>query len=309
MSFYVKTKEPEFTRLMSKFLKEEGYVQKHSLPIDFVFFSGEMANYSNKIDGSNINWLSILYGKSVLKLCNKETLHKEYSKSSFLIPTKIIKTASQLSSIKFDNPKILKPAKGWKGSGIAIVTSKEEAEDWLHKHSKYDSWLIQDYIMNPALKNGYKFHLRVLVLVKKPHGAKREVYVATHKFYVKATKKYKESDWEDPDIHDTHFKPMKIETFPQTIPDDWTKESTLAADTRIDNIIKDLLKHETDFIPDWNAKNGFEVFGADIIFKGHTPYLLEFNNKMSLKGRSSYAPGIASTVLFDKYEPYFRRIL
>jgi hypothetical protein len=309
MSFYVKTDESDFTDSMVSFLKKQGYVQKHTVPVDFLFLSGEASYYSKKIDTRRSSWLSLLYGKSVQRLCDKESLHTEYSRVRYILPTKIIRSTDEFPRVKFDSPKILKPTKGWKGSGIGIVTTKEDAMKWISDHKQYDTWLLQNYIVNPALKDGYKFHLRVLVLVKKPHNSAREVYIATHKFYVKAVSKYKEDDWLNPDIHDTHYKPSKLETFPTDKPDNWSNENTSTADIKVNTIIKKLLMHEEEFHPVWNSKNGFEVFGADVMFDEHTPYLLEFNNKMSLKGRSSYAPGIVSTILFNKSEPYFTRIL
>jgi hypothetical protein len=74
-------------------------------------------------------------------------------------------------------------------------------------------------------------------------------------------------------------------------------------------MIKDLLQDETDFKPDWNATNGFEVFGVDVIFDKKKPYILEFNNKISLKGRSSYAGPIVDVILNDNSHPYFVRII
>ena len=159
------------------------------------------------------------------------------------------------------------------------------------------------------MKDGYKFHLRVLTFVKKEQRKPIEVYVATHKFYVKAEEPYKKEDWLNPRIHDTHYKPGPIETFPQSLPDEWTEKEGQKIDEKINGIIRELLDDEQNFKPDWNAKNGFEVFGVDILFDKKKPYVLEFNHKMSLKGRYSYAPGIVQLIVDGIAEPYFVRVL
>lgn len=309
MSFYVKTDEPEFTATMKDYLRKLGYKEKRSLPVDFLFLSGKASYYSSKVDTHRTKWLSLLYGNSVIRLTDKANLHKYYKNAPFLIPTHLLSASSSLARISFENPKILKPSAGWHGSGIRIVQSKQEASEWIQKHPQYTEWLLQDYILNPALLDGYKFHLRVFVLVKKPHSSERQVFVANHGFYAVANKKYSKSLWMDTDIHDTHYNPDKLELFPNTPPDGWSQDQAKRSIIKLFKIFKTLLKDETQFNTVWNSENGFEVFGADILFKGHTPYLLEFNTKIGLAGKSLYASGIVQTVLSDEPNEYFTRIL
>ncbi len=305
-TYSVITDVPEFREQMVIALQQRGLKEKKSMPVDFLFLSGEAAYYRNKIDTKRTTWFSQLWGKSVEDLTNKITLHAKYKNSDFLIDSDIITEDIPEFSRSL---KIVKPLEGFQGKGIRIVTNTKQLKQWIDENQEYKKWLLQDYIRNPALKDGYKFHLRVLVLVLKEYRKPIEAYVATHKFYVKAEEKYVRGDWLNPKIHDTHYKPGKAETFPQILPDEWTEKDGVSIDEKINNIIRELLENEKDFKPIWNAKNGFEVFGVDVIFDKKKPYILEFNNKMSLKGRSSYAPGIVQLILDGVEEPYFKRVI
>ncbi len=305
-TYLVATDVPEFSEKMKEKLQDFGLKEKKSMPVDFLFLSGESAYYRNKFDTKRTTWFSQLWGKSVEDLTNKVNLHTKYKNSDFLIDSDIITTDVPEFSRSL---KIVKPLKGYQGQGITLVTNSNQLKDWISEHSEYKEWLLQDYIRSPALKDGYKFHLRVLVLVMKENRKPIEAYVATQKFYVKAEEKYVKGDWLNPKIHDTHYKPGKTETFPQSLPDDWKESDGSIIDNKINNSIKELLENEKEFKPEWNAKNGFEVFGVDVIFDKKKPYILEFNNKMSLKGRSSYAGPIVDLILNDNPDPYFVRII
>lgn len=309
MSFYVKTGQPDFDEEVKDYFEERNWKQSKNFPVNFIYVTGEAAYQRNKFDTKKSNWISLLWGKSVERLTNKYELHKHHPKASFLIPTKLIDQGEALPKLPSEFLKILKPVEGFSGSGITIVQSKEEVTDWLEKHLDFKQWILQDYITSPALKDGHKFHLRVFVLVRKSHGKEREVFVANYKIYNKAEEIYKQDDWLNPKIHDTHYKPGKPVLFPTSLPDGWTSEDGTKIQRKINLILKKLLEDETEFKPEWNAKNGFEVFGVDILFDEKKPYILEFNNKMGHKSISFYAKGILDTVLSNESNQYFTQIL
>lgn len=308
-SYYVKTDVPEFSEQMEHALKAKGLKQKRALPVDFLFLSADAAFYRNRVDTKQTTWFSLLWGKSVDVLTNKIHLHTKYNDSQALIQSTVLTPEVGIPSFSGRKLKILKPLKGYQGHGITVVSNSDQAEEWLEQHSMYEEWLLQDYIKTPALKDGYKFHLRVLVVVKKEHRTPVEVFVSTHKFYVKAEEPYKQDDWLNPRIHDTHYKPGKVEVFPQSLPDEWTEKDARTADKKLTKYIQELFKDETDFKPDWNAKNGFEIFGVDVLFDKKRPYILEINNKISLKGRYSYAAPVVDLILDKKADPYFVQII
>ena len=61
-------------------------------------------------------------------------------------------------------PAILKPDDGTQGDGIYLVNSKEEAMRRMQT-AKLESAVLQEYIARPLLIDGYKFDIRVYVLV------------------------------------------------------------------------------------------------------------------------------------------------
>jgi tubulin polyglutamylase TTLL6/13 len=61
-------------------------------------------------------------------------------------------------------PAILKPDDGTQGDGIYLVGSKEEAARRMET-TKQDSAILQEYISRPLLIDGYKFDIRVYVLI------------------------------------------------------------------------------------------------------------------------------------------------
>ena len=78
---------------------------------------------------------------------------------------------------------------------------------------------------------------------------------------------------------------------------------------RCANFIK-VFNNQRDFRSDWNAKNGFEIFGADIMFSNKKPYLLEINAKISIGGHNYLIiPGIIETILDDKESEFMTKLI
>jgi len=310
-SYYVHVNDDvqDFAKNMIAALKRHGLKEKKTLPVDFLFLSGVAAYSRNQVDTKQSTWFSKLWGRSVMDLTNKITLHKKYADRDYLIESDILEQGGELPKLSGHILKILKPLGGFEGRGITVVTKTSQIEEWMSRYPQYKEWLLQNYIRNPALRDGYKFHLRIIVVVKKEHRKPVEVYVATHKFYTKGREKYKKDDWLNPLIHDTHEEEGETETFPQKLPDGWTEKEAAKIDNIINDSLLDLFEDEKDFRPDWNAKNGFEMFGVDVMFDKKKPYVLEVNNKVALDWRELYAAPLVDLILDGKIDPYFVRII
>jgi glutathione synthase/RimK-type ligase-like ATP-grasp enzyme len=315
-TFYIKTDDrtteyPEFEKEMFNELKKRGYKESNNFPVDFIFLSGDSSYYRNRFNTKGSKWISLLYGNSKTEISNKIVLNKNFEKEDFIIPSMYLTQNSPIPDIDESIIRILKPLNGFEGSGITIIKTKKDIELWLKKNeenTKYKEWILQDYIQNPDLKNGYKFHFRVIVLVKKTANKNSEVFISNYKYFVPSLEKYKKGDWLNKKIHDTHYKPGKTIIFPNELPDNWSIEDANKATNNMHQIITKIFENQNQFEPEWNAKNGFELFGADIIFENKHPYLLEINSKMGLKGRISIIPGIIETVLESKENEYFYKI-
>ena len=308
-TFYIKTDEYKFDEEMNKQLIEKGYKKSTNYPVDFIFIQGDSSYYRNRFNTKGSNWISLLYGNSKAEISNKILLHKKYEKSEFIIPSLFLTQTSDVPDVENNSLKILKPLNGFSGSGITIIQNKNEIVKWLDENKKYKEWLLQDYIKDPNLKEGKKFHLRVIILVKVTQNKPKEVYICNYKFYILAREKYKMGDWLNKNIHDTHYKDKKMISFPEELPDDWDTEDTNKAIKDMNNIIREIFVDQNDFNPEWNAVSGFELFGADILFSKKKAYVLEINSKIGITDQEVIVPGIIETVLENKENKYFTKLI
>jgi hypothetical protein len=308
-TYYLNMAEDSFESDISNYLITQGYIKSSTFPVDFILLSGDSLYYRNRFDSRGSNWISLLYGNSKTEITNKILLHKEYDKSEFMINSIYLIQSQLIPNVNESTIKILKPLNGFAGSGITIVKTKEDIKLWLSKNEKYKEWILEDYIVDPDLKDGYKFHFRILILVKVEQNNPIEVFISEYKFYTVAKEKYKKGDWQNKNIHDTHYTPGKIMTFPDNTPDNWTIDDSNKAILDMNNIFIKIFKNRHDFKPEWNAKNGFEIFGADIMFSNKKPYLLEINAKTGLKDTNIIIPGLVQTILENKENEYFTKLI
>jgi hypothetical protein len=287
MTFYVRTDEPAFSKAFKTELEDRGFKEATKFPANIVFLSGESAYYKNKKDLKKSDLVNCIHP---VKITNKLELSELFKDSDFIMNFDIIRNKIPILPSQF--LKILKPLGGYQGKGISIVTNSTEVEEWIEKHD-YSEWLLQDYVVDPALKNGHKFHLRVPILV-----VKNTVFVCNKSPYYIAKSPYEQSDWKNPEIHDTHYSGNKY-FYPEDLPDGWKRQT---------NIMKMLEKvFEVSLKVAWNGKLPYYLFGADVMFDGRQPILLEVNEKIGLKEMDFVIPGMIS-ILFGKDHPDFTRL-
>ena len=296
-----------FTKELKNELIKRNYTESSNFPVDFIFLAGEPSYYRNRFDTKKSKWINLVYGKSAINITNKILLHQKYKDMDFMIHGDYINEDTLLdiiSKLKGKFIKILKPLGSYSGKGNIIVQNKKEIEDWINNNIQYKEWLLEDYIVKPDLKNGYKFHFRIPVLVKV-FNKKLSVYISNKYYFRKAVKKYKKNEWLNKDIHDTHFTGDDT-TFPDEYPDNWNKIDAENCINKIKNIIKIIFSNNFNFRPGWDAQNGFDIYGADILFEKKQPYLLEINDRAGLIVNT--IPGMISIVL-DNKEVGFTKII
>jgi len=310
-TFYIKISEVDFEEELYSYLTKENYNMEDNLPVDFIFLSGNATYYRNRFDTMGSNWINLLYGNSKTQITNKYILKKKYENSNFIINTSYVGKNKKIQNIDENTIKILKPLNEYGSKGIAIIKTKNEINLWINKNenNKYREWIIEDYLLNPDLINGYKFHLKVLILVKVLKNKQIEVYISEYKFITKANEKYKNNDWDNMNIHNTSYQSKEYSIFPKELPDNWNLEDVKEINNNIEQIIKKILKDQNDFQPEWNAQNGFEIFGANFIFSNKKIYLLEINSKISLKGFNIIIPSIIDITLHSKENQYLKKII
>lgn len=227
----------------------------------------------------NVKLLNVITGPSKHILTVKSRLYERFAGYPWVPASKTITdTVPIIRSLK-----ILKPTEGYRGMGIALVHTKKEAEEWIAQNAEYKEWVLQNYIQ-PATFEGHKFHLRVYLLINCSSRGIKSAWLAKKNFLVQAIKPYKNSDYGNKEIHDTHMKHGHLFIFPDSKPDGWKDLDVFKAQTNVANIMKTILAEEHNFKADWKAQNGFQVFGIDVMFQEKTnkPFILEFNTKAEL---------------------------
>jgi len=312
-TFYVNvTYDSDFENDMSTQLIKKGFKKSTDYPVEFIFLSGDCVRWKNRFDASGSKWISLLYGNSKSEICNKILLNKKFENSDFTIRGEYINSYEILHNnqiINIDKIKILKPLKGAAGDGITIVKTNDDIIKWIKQYEQFKEWLLQDYLMDPDLIDGYKFHFRVIVLVKIMKNTQPEIFMSNSQFYYTANEKYKKEDWFNKNIHDSHWKAGQIKMFPDYLPDNWNTQDANNAVKDMHRIIKEVFQNQTEFYPEWNATNGFELFGSDFIFENKHPYLLEINLRTGLKETNSIIPGVLKTILDNQENEYFTKLL
>lgn len=238
-----------------------------------------------------------------------ETLKNNYKKNNYMIEQininfldyyKNLNKLNKYQNLFLDNKVwIFKPTAGFSGVMIEIFNNyndfynycKNIKDKYVHKWKKMKlnekltlgnnyKWVLQEYIQNPTLIKKKKFHFRVYFLYfyknKKKYGYWIKDLIP---IYIAKTK-YKNSDFLNKDIHDTHYK---------------TSDEALLLDKsiknlnienihqQIENIVSDLLKV---FNPTCFSENKycFELFGIDFILdKNQNVKIIELNSKIGFK--------------------------
>ena len=204
---------------------------------------------------------------------------------------------------------IVRPAgKGaYSGKDIYIVNNRKKLEKAIINTKKYANVIISEYIENPLLFHGKKFHLRIYYLIGIINN-KFINYVMDFYKILTAQLRYKKGEYDDKMIHDTHFETtLKDYIYPIAIDKEDTNFYNNINTTYMPKI-KECLKMISAYIKDEitiypETINGFEVFGCDFMIDTNGKiYLLEINDKVGYKCKN-----IKTTYDFSKI--YFNKII
>jgi hypothetical protein len=202
-----------------------------------------------------------------------ETCKKYMAESWFLNDEKRMAEYSEAD----DGVLIIKPlgvgAGG--GEGIVYVTNKEELVEFTNaikrrKQSKdkgIKDYLVSKYIRNPMLIEGKKFHLRMYFMVCMRPNHKSDWFLFDEGKIITAELPYKDADYMNKKIHDTHFKSTKKNRlFPES------RELGIS-DKEAKNIMQQMREvlrcaydvYKPHIASTRESKYGFEVFGCDFM--------------------------------------------
>ena len=139
---------------------------------------------------------------------------------------------------------------------------------------KYKDWVLQEYINNPLLVKGRKFHIRIYYLVYRT-----EAFVYNVGKIITAGEKYKREDYSNKKIHDSHITDsLQGMFFPESLK--LTKKREKEVWGQIIELFKDIKKlGKFECFPE--SKDCYQIFGADLmITDNYQVKMLELNTKL-----------------------------
>jgi len=262
-------------------------------------------NQQAKLKNILMNSKSIISDKSKLyKTCASFMKEGKYIPKTYDLHTfKIVNGISEASEPSESNPYIVKDATSFGQKGVHIITSIEELEKF-KKQLRHTSAIISEYMTDPLLWRGKKFHFRIYVGVYVSKKTKTQfVKVFNNSNYAfkvfMAKDKFIAGDYHNEDIHITGRKSTlkrhqwivskNANKLIDADADFYFSESDLPDDVSFEDINKKINKMFIDTItphlgefeeyPECDA--GFEIFGADVILNNKgDPFMLEINSKI-----------------------------
>ena len=290
MSFY--TNNPHFNNIIKKKLEKKGF---HEIGFDEV-------NHSKKI-----YYCDVTYGKkkyenfqkcqimnqleNINKLFNKKNQYKYfikyYGNTRKYIPYTISFERNNINNLQniFEENKnkrwISKPDNSLSRNGVKIVTNFKELKENIDS-TKYNDWIIQEYVENPLLLNKKKFHFRVYAIFVKTRESKT-VYLMNYGFIYTASEEYN-NDIITEGTHLTgEYKKENVFMFPDDITNiigiqKWRK----IVWPQIIKIVKETVMSVIDQLEcpnkSINEYKCFKIFGYDILINNKLEcYLAEIN--------------------------------
>jgi hypothetical protein len=161
------------------------------------------------------------------------------------------------------------------GEGIVYVTNKEELTEFTNamkrkkekKEKGMKEYLVSQYIRNPMLIEGKKFHLRMYFMVCMRPNNKSDWFLFEEGKIITAELPYKDADYMNKKIHDTHFKSTKKNRlFPESRElgiSDKEAKSIMQQMREVLRCAYDVYKPHIASTRE--SKYGFEVFGCDFM--------------------------------------------
>ena len=209
---------------------------------------------------------------------NKKNLYFNMLKYNPKIAFKHFSKTYLLKDIyKINNVYILRPFNNsGGGKNIFIVTSTKELIN-IKKKINVNNYIASEYITNPLLFKNKKFHLRVTFMITCI-DSKISLSIFKHIRILQAKMPYKNKDFSNKDIHDSHVS---------STDDDYLFSTEFKSNKNYNNIIRQIIlvinecfsivKPEIKLYPE--TKNSFQIFVSDfMITSEYIIKLLEINH-------------------------------
>lgn len=208
-------------------------------------------------------------------ITSKDRLSVNKRLQEWLAPTRNL---SQVENLKEGEVLILKPVGtgAYGGKDIVIVTNTTELLQAKKRLlQRYKSAVACQYIRNPLLFQGKKFHLRTYVLV----NTQREHHVAPFGKILTAKLPYQDGDFSNKAIHDTHLDSTETNWFyPEDLEVPALEKSHLMRE--VEKVLH-MIGESVPALSYQESKYAYEVFGVDLLITNeYRVVLLEVNEKV-----------------------------
>lgn len=231
-------------------------------------------------------------------MTNKSNLFVNMNNSFPEIATKhmaFTRNLINVESLETNNVLIIKPVGrgAYAGKDIVRVSNNLELTNAKELCKKYSNVIAVNYIRDPLLFYGRKFHIRSYMLITI-HPFKAMLF--NHSKILTAKKDYIDSEYNNKDIHDTHLSstPKNI-YFPEDLNIQQDKINSIISQMEtITEYLGKLMSGRSHPYPE--SKYAFEVFGLDfLVTRSYNVILMEVNDRI---GMSSIGP------IDDKYSKF-----
>lgn len=273
-------------KVIDEIFKNKGNWVKHKYgnKPDYIRLDGK--HYYDKNNYKYQSLLKNIVNDGKNKLTVKSNLFKTLGNKPYLPTTYFFNHIEELNKIKLkliseSRAWIFKPDEGFSGEGIQVLTKENFHKINLNK--KFKRWNLQEYIENPLLIDGRKFHLRVLFLYRSGFAKEKSksfwfkhvpVYLSKEKFIY--------DDFENEDIHISHYQAEQEALYLHDLKFSKKNLSKIVKEMKI--IMLDLADNLKAGCYKDDSLRCYELFGVDLmITKDFDVKLIEFNSKIGFK--------------------------
>lgn len=243
-------------------------------------------------------------------LTNKAEMYKNIMKHNPDIGGRYLPKTWNLKDFKTEtisqgNVFIVKPVGTGAGGGtdISVITSADQFVKAKKEllGSKYKDAIISEYITHPYLVNGRKFHIRMYFMVCLGPNNEFTWHMWDRGKIVTAELEYKEDDYTNPKIHDSHFKSTPVNLYyPEDLktPKSSNTKDILKQMREILHVAAEVIQPHVKSRPE--SVYGFEVFGVDFMLTDKLDVKL-----IEINARHDYGHPTGDEKRFGEYSAAF----
>ena len=242
--------------------------------------------------------------------------HSFNLKRNYILPVNTVLIARPTVAIRVNKPNIV--ACG--GENVNVIYDNNSLDNVKKLLNSYENILLSVYINNPLLFQNKKFHLRMYYFATINNNVFR-TYLLNFGYIYTALLPYKNADYSNKDIHDTHWGTTEKDfIYPNDLMylgDDVIKNITNTMRTILYKASIILYNEKVDNFE--NSSNSCFVFGVDFMIKdNYDVVLIEINHSPGFKHKNpndktleqqffSFANKVSFKPLLTKQDPIVDR--